>query len=103
MIAAFELLASDNAKGAFPLSRIRCRMDRAVEDGSHVDDVLDYGLREFLPCSVQRVSTAASPTQMIRRRRLRKYGSVAHKRAKAIPKYNGRFSLNATLFCYEVP
>ena len=43
MIAAFELLASDNAKGAFPLSRIRCRMDRAVEDGSHVDDAI--GLR----------------------------------------------------------
>ncbi len=45
MIAAFEKLASDNAKGAFPLSRICCRMDWAVEDGSHVDDVIEFESR----------------------------------------------------------
>jgi hypothetical protein len=45
MIAAFEQLASDNAKGAFPLSRIYCRMDWAVENGSHVDDVIEFESR----------------------------------------------------------
>ena len=45
MIAAFEQLASDNAKGSFPLSRICCRMDWAVEDRSHVDDVIEFESR----------------------------------------------------------
>ena len=45
MIAAFEQLASDNAKGAFPLSRICCRMDWAVEDRSHIDDVIEFESR----------------------------------------------------------
>jgi hypothetical protein len=45
MIAAFEQLASDNSKGAFPLSRICCRMDWAVEDRSHVDDVIEFESR----------------------------------------------------------
>lgn len=38
MLTAFEQMASGNAKGGFPLSRICCRMDWAVEDGSYVDD-----------------------------------------------------------------
>ncbi len=32
MLAAFEQMASANAKGGFPLSRICCRMDWAIED-----------------------------------------------------------------------
>jgi hypothetical protein len=45
MIAAFEQVASGNAKGAFPLSRICCRMDWAVENRSHVDDVIEFESR----------------------------------------------------------
>jgi hypothetical protein len=45
MLAVFEQLASGNAKGGFPLSRICCRMDWAVEDRSHVDDVIEFESR----------------------------------------------------------
>ena len=45
MISAFEQLASGNATGGFPLSRICCRMDWAVEAGSHVDDVIEFESR----------------------------------------------------------
>jgi len=45
MIAVFEQLASGNAKGAFPLSRICCRMDWTVKDQSHVDDVIEFESR----------------------------------------------------------
>jgi hypothetical protein len=45
MIAVFEKLASGNAEGEFPLSRICCRMDWAVEDQSHVDDVIEFESR----------------------------------------------------------
>ena len=45
MISAFEQLASGNATGGFPLSRICCRMDWAVEAGSHVDDVIEFEAR----------------------------------------------------------
>ena len=45
MIAVFEQLASGNARGAYPLSRICCRMDWAVEDRSHVDDVIEFESR----------------------------------------------------------
>ncbi len=44
MIEVFESLASGNAPG-FPLSRICCRMDWAVEDRSHVDDVIEFESR----------------------------------------------------------
>lgn len=44
MIAAFEQSASGNTPG-FPLSRICCRMDWAVADGSHVDDVIEFESR----------------------------------------------------------
>jgi hypothetical protein len=40
MLEVFERLASGNAKGAFALSRTVCRMDRVVEGGSYVDDVV---------------------------------------------------------------
>jgi len=45
MIAVFEQLASGNARGGFPLSRICCRMDWAVEGQSHVDDVIEFESR----------------------------------------------------------
>jgi hypothetical protein len=41
MVEVFEQLASGNGKGGFPLSRIVCRMDWAVEGGSYVDDVVE--------------------------------------------------------------
>jgi enamine deaminase RidA (YjgF/YER057c/UK114 family) len=43
MISAFEQLASGN--GEFPLSRICCRMDWAVEGRSYVDDVIEFESR----------------------------------------------------------
>jgi hypothetical protein len=45
MLAAFEQMASGNAKGGFPLSRICCRMDWAMEDRSHVDDLIEFESR----------------------------------------------------------
>ena len=45
MLAAFEQMASGNAKGGFPLSRICCRMDWAVEDRSHIDDLIEFESR----------------------------------------------------------
>src|SRR5271170_1337326 len=42
MLEVFEQLASGNAKGGFPLSRICCRMDWAVAGRSHVDDVIEF-------------------------------------------------------------
>src|SRR5580658_3712857 len=45
MLEVFEQLASGNAKGGFPLSRICCRMDWAVEDRSHLDDVIEFESR----------------------------------------------------------
>ena len=45
MLQVFEQLASGNAKGGFPLSRICCRMDWAVADRSRVDDVIEFESR----------------------------------------------------------
>jgi MEDS: MEthanogen/methylotroph, DcmR Sensory domain len=45
MIGVFEQLASGNAEGGFPLSRICCRMDWAVEDQSRIDDVIEFESR----------------------------------------------------------
>ena len=45
MLAAFEQLASGNAKGGFPLSRIVCRMDWAAEGRSHVDNLVEFESR----------------------------------------------------------
>src|SRR5277367_4007486 len=42
MLKVFEQLASGNAKGGFPLSRICCRMDWAVEDPSHIDNLVEF-------------------------------------------------------------
>lgn len=45
MLQVFEQLASGNAKGDFPLSRIVCRMDWVIEDRSYVDDVIEFESR----------------------------------------------------------
>lgn len=45
MLQVFEQLASGNAKGDFPLSRIVCRMDWVVGDRSYVDDVIEFESR----------------------------------------------------------
>jgi hypothetical protein len=45
MISAFEQLASGNSTGGHPLSRICCRMDWAVKDQSHVDEVIEFESR----------------------------------------------------------
>jgi hypothetical protein len=45
MLEVFEQLASGNAKGDFPLSRICCRMDWAVEDRSCVDELVEFESR----------------------------------------------------------
>jgi hypothetical protein len=45
MLAAFEQMASGNAKGGFPLSRICCRMDWATEDRSYIDDLVEFESR----------------------------------------------------------
>ena len=45
MISVFEQLASGNAGGEYPLSRICCRMDWTVTDQSHVDDVIEFESR----------------------------------------------------------
>ena len=45
MLEAFEQLARGSSKGGFPLSRICCRMDWAVEDRSYVDELVEFELR----------------------------------------------------------
>ena len=45
MLQAFEQLASGNANGGFPRSRIVCRMDWAVEGGTFIDDVVEFESR----------------------------------------------------------
>jgi len=45
MVEVFEQLANGNARGGFPLSRIVCRMDWAVEGGSYADDVVEFESR----------------------------------------------------------
>src|ERR1700723_1961168 len=42
MLAAFGQMASGTAKGGFPLSRICCRMDWAIEDRSYIDDLIEF-------------------------------------------------------------
>lgn len=44
MLEVFEQLASGNAKGGFPLSRICCRMDWSVE-GPYIEDVIEFESR----------------------------------------------------------
>ena len=45
MLAAFEQMASGNAKGGFPLSRIVCRMDWVAHGRSHIHDLVEFESR----------------------------------------------------------
>src|SRR5260370_31484086 len=45
MLQSFERMASDNAEGGFPLSRIVCRMDWVPDGQSHIGDLIDFGAR----------------------------------------------------------
>ncbi|HEV2499292.1 MAG TPA: MEDS domain-containing protein [Terriglobia bacterium] len=45
MLKAFEQLASGNAPGGFPLSRIVCRMDWEVEGGANVNNLVEFESR----------------------------------------------------------
>ena len=45
MLETFERLASGNAKGGFPLSRIVCHMHWAAEDRSYIDDLIEFEAR----------------------------------------------------------
>ena len=45
MLEVFERLASGNAKGGFPLSRIVCHMDWAAEGRSYVDNLVEFESR----------------------------------------------------------
>src|SRR5580692_2833142 len=45
MLKVFEQLASGNAKGGFPLSRIVCHMEWAAEGRSHLDDLIEFESR----------------------------------------------------------
>ena len=45
MLQVFEKLASGNASGGFPLSRIVCRMDWAADDQSIIDKLVGFEAR----------------------------------------------------------
>ena len=45
MLRAFEQIASGNAPGGFPLSRIVCRMDWAAEGKSYTNDLIEFESR----------------------------------------------------------
>jgi hypothetical protein len=45
MLEVFEQLASGNANGGFPLSRIVCHMDWGAEGRSYVDDLVEFESR----------------------------------------------------------
>jgi MEDS: MEthanogen/methylotroph, DcmR Sensory domain len=45
MLEFFEQLASGNARGGFPLSRIVCHMEWAADGRSHVDDLVEFESR----------------------------------------------------------
>lgn len=45
MLQAFEQIASGNAPGGFPLSRIVCRMDWAAEGKSYTNDLIEFESR----------------------------------------------------------
>jgi len=45
MLGAFEQIASGNAAGGFPLSRIVCRMDWAAEGNAYMNDLIEFESR----------------------------------------------------------
>ena len=42
MLQSFEKIASGNAEGGFPLSRIVCQMDWVPDGQSHIDDLIEF-------------------------------------------------------------
>jgi MEDS: MEthanogen/methylotroph, DcmR Sensory domain len=42
MLQSFEQMASGNAEGGFPLSRIVCQMDWVPDGQSHIDDLIEF-------------------------------------------------------------
>jgi hypothetical protein len=45
MLEVFKQVASDSAKGRFPLNRIVCRMDWVADRGPYIDDVVEFESR----------------------------------------------------------
>jgi hypothetical protein len=45
MLQSFEQMATGNAEGGFPLSRIVCRMDWVPDGQSHIDDLIEFEAR----------------------------------------------------------
>jgi hypothetical protein len=45
MLEVFERLASGNAEGGFPLSRVVCHMDWAAEGRMHIDNLVEFESR----------------------------------------------------------
>ncbi len=45
MLKSFEQIASGNASGTYPLSRIVCRMDWAAEGNRYTDDLIEFESR----------------------------------------------------------
>jgi hypothetical protein len=45
MLEVFERVVSENASGAFPLSRIVCHMEWAAEGQSHIDSLVEFESR----------------------------------------------------------
>ena len=45
MLEVFKQVASENAKGRFPLNRIVCRMDWVADHGPYIDDVVEFESR----------------------------------------------------------
>jgi hypothetical protein len=45
MLQSFEQMASGNAEGGFPLSRIVCRMDWVPDGQSHIDELIEFEAR----------------------------------------------------------
>ena len=45
MLQSFEQMASGNAEGGFPLSRIVCRMDWVPDGQSYIDDLIEFEAR----------------------------------------------------------
>jgi hypothetical protein len=45
MLQVFEQLASGNAQGGFPLSRIVCQMEWAAQGRSHISDLIEFESR----------------------------------------------------------
>ncbi len=50
MLHAFEQIASGNATGGFPLSRIVCRMEWAAEGKFYTNDLVEFESRVKMTC-----------------------------------------------------